>query len=188
MHLSPLVNLTQKKFISYILVIFSFAHSSLNICVQILLAVTRTTKHQTTTFTLSMLELLDTRLKDIQRNKTAQTSVLRRDSFTLVFKMVISVSVETLLINMDVQMTRNVISNVENLTRLSSTLTIPLIHVAVDGEIPCTRVSKRLACVARVFFQCVFSCSVRKVREKLRQREQISLPFPPRPVPHHFFV
>ena len=43
--LSPLVNLTQKKFISYILVIFSFAHSSLNICLQILLAVTRTTKH-----------------------------------------------------------------------------------------------------------------------------------------------
>lgn len=74
----------------------------------------------------------------------------------LVFKMVTSVSVETLLINMDVQMTRNVISNVENLTRLSSTLTIPLIHVAVDGETPCTRVSKRLACVVRVFFFSVF--------------------------------
>ena len=70
--------------------------------------------------------------------------------------MVTSVSVETLLINMDVQMTRNVISNVENLTRLSSTLTIPLIHVVVDGEIPCTRVSKRLACVARVFFSAFF--------------------------------
>lgn len=70
--------------------------------------------------------------------------------------MVTSVSVETLLINMDVQMTRNVISNVENLTRLSSTLTIPLIHVAVDGEIPCTRVSKWLACVARVFFSAFF--------------------------------
>lgn len=70
--------------------------------------------------------------------------------------MVTSVSVETLLINMDVQMTRNVISNVENLTRLSSTLTIPLIHVAVDGEIPYTRVSKRLACVVRVLFLVCF--------------------------------
>ena len=80
--------------------------------------------------------------------------------------MVTSVSVETILINMDVQMTRNVISNVENLTKLSNTLTIPLIHVAVDGEIPCTRVGKRLACVARLLFWCVFSCSVRKVRDK----------------------
>ena len=60
--------------------------------------------------------------------------------------MVTSVSVETLLINMDVQMIRIVISNVESLMRLSNTLTIPLIHVAVDGEIQCTRVGKRLTC------------------------------------------
>ena len=71
--------------------------------------------------------------------------------------MVTSVSVETLLINMDVQMTRNVISNVENLTRLSSTLTIPLIHVAVDGEIPYTRVSKRVSMRGtRSFFSVFF--------------------------------